>query len=243
MRKYQLSFNGFIVLIPTTASKLLIICRTCRNRGIGYYSLPALIHGKARHVYSCEWNPHAASFLRYNLEQNGVSDRATVLDGDSRIRLAEEGVLNLDFDRVSLGLLPSSEGGWKTALSALNREKGGWLHIHANVPSHERDKWALWMCRKLSTIYLEIYPDDSRSRAWIVCHNVEKVKSYSPKVDHFVADVFVGPRLPEWMRLDLDEGQGRVGICSNKGFLESDVFVEPPSCALGNGVLDQEWMM
>jgi hypothetical protein len=219
--------------------------RFLSHRGIGYYTLPALIHGKARYVYSCEWNPHAASFLRYNLKQNGVSDKATVLEGDSRIRLVEEGVLDLEFDRVSLGLLPSSEGGWKTALKALNKEKGGWMHVHANVPTHERDDWALWMSRKMSTLFLELYPDCSQKNIAVVCKKIERVKSYSPKVDHYVADVFVGPPLPQWLSLDRvkETGVGFVGICTEKGFVESDYFVEPPSCALGNGVLNQEWMM
>jgi len=210
--------------------------------GIGYYTLPALIHGKARHVYSCEWNPHAASFLRYNLDQNGVSERATVLEGDSRISLVEENVLDLDFDRVSLGLLPSSEGGWKTAVRALRKDTGGWLHIHANVPSHERDEWALWMCRQLSTMYSEIYPDIV-SDVWVLCHRIERVKSFAPKVDHFVADVFVGPKLPEEISLDVDGC--RVGILDREGrFVESDGDIPLPSSALGHGrVLDQKWMM
>ena len=55
-------------------------------------------------------------------------------------------------DRISLGLLPSSEGGWRTALSVLNRERGGWLHIHGNVPTSERDTWAFWICTKIDDI-------------------------------------------------------------------------------------------
>ena len=33
--------------------------------GIGYYTNPALVHGKAMHVTACEWNVHALSALRY----------------------------------------------------------------------------------------------------------------------------------------------------------------------------------
>ena len=61
--------------------------------GIGYYTLPALIHGKARHVYACEWNEHAANALKYNLAANGVEDRATVLVGDCR-QLALNSILS-----------------------------------------------------------------------------------------------------------------------------------------------------
>jgi len=207
--------------------------------GIGYYTLPALVIGQARYVYSCEWNPHAAYFLRYNLEQNGVNDRASVLEGDSRVRVTEENILDLDFDRVSLGLLPSSEGGWETAVKAIRKDIGGWLHIHANVPSHEHDKWALWMCSELSRMYKHIYSDDT---VWVLCHRIEKVKSFAPKVDHIVADVFIGPQLPDSMSNIFQNC--KVGVFTKDGyFMESPSNAETPSSALGNGVLDQEWMI
>ena len=210
--------------------------------GIGYYTLPALVHGEAKHVYACEWNPHAASFLRYNLEQNGLSNRATVLVGDSRKTVVEEGVLELDFDRVSLGLLPSSEGGWEISLRALNSSRG-WLHIHANVPTHEKDKWSLWMCKRLLVMYQEINPE-KYSSAFIICHNIERVKSFSPKVDHIVADVFVGTELPEEIcsEMDVNRVGMRAGVYTKGVFVDNDIDVEIPSCALGNGILDQEWM-
>jgi tRNA G37 N-methylase Trm5 len=46
-------------------------------------------------------------------------------------------------DRVSLGLIPSSEAGWPLAVRAL-KPTGGWLHVHANVSSvaGEEAKWA-----------------------------------------------------------------------------------------------------
>ena len=94
--------------------------------GIGYFTLPALVRGEAKYVYACEWNPEAAKALRFNLSDNGVEERATVLEGDCRVQARNHGLVNL-FDRVSLGLLPSSEGGWWTAVQALRRSTGGWL--------------------------------------------------------------------------------------------------------------------
>lgn len=35
--------------------------------GIGYFTLPALIHGGAEHVYCCEWNEQACKFFNINL--------------------------------------------------------------------------------------------------------------------------------------------------------------------------------
>lgn len=40
-------------------------------------------------------------------------------------------------DRVNLGLVPSSEGGWSVACRALKSDTGGWLHIHGNVSSKQ----------------------------------------------------------------------------------------------------------
>ena len=52
--------------------------------GIGYYTLPYLVHSGAQHVHACEWNPHAVEALKYNLQQNGVADRCTVHEEDNR---------------------------------------------------------------------------------------------------------------------------------------------------------------
>ena len=52
--------------------------------GIGYFSLPALIHGKCASLVACEWNEDALMALRYNLEQNNVHHRAQVYAGDCR---------------------------------------------------------------------------------------------------------------------------------------------------------------
>ena len=112
--------------------------------GIGYYTLPALIHGKASFVYACEWNPYAIQALRYNIAQNSnnnkkkkniidnnIQSRIMILEGDCREQIEKHNIVG-KVDRVSLGLLPSSEGGWSFAIHALKdvTTTGGWLHIH-----------------------------------------------------------------------------------------------------------------
>jgi tRNA G37 N-methylase Trm5 len=200
--------------------------------GIGYYTLPALVKGQARHVYACEWNPHAASALQYNLKANHQDSRATVYIGDSRQSCKENNIVNM-VDRVSLGLLPSSEGGWRTAVRALRQDTGGWLHVHANVPVQERSLWTWWLCQSLS---------DLANSDWIVyCHHVEKVKSFAPTVNHYVADVFCGPR----HCAEMDLGEQTIGVRRSDGEWEDiPPAIVRPSCALDqNGVLNQAWMM
>lgn len=98
--------------------------------GIGYFTLPFLVHAGAAFVHACEWNPHAVVALRNNLEINGVMNRCQIHFGDNR-KLKLSNVA----DRVNLGLIPSSEEGWPIACQVLRKDVGGILHIHQNVES------------------------------------------------------------------------------------------------------------
>jgi hypothetical protein len=223
--------------------------------GIGYYTLPALMHGKARHVTACEWNKHALFALKHNLRANGVPEaNVSVLEGDCRVNLkrlidqqkpandiaeyAEVEEIN-QFDRISLGLLPSCEGGWPVAVSCLRKSTGGWLHVHGNVATLELDRWTHWLCHTLS----QCAAHDGRNDWIAVCAHVEKVKSFAPKVDHVVADVFVGP--PTSPKVPLSWNQKATGVFNSVGSFvpTSSVDISPPSCALNeDGILHQSWM-
>ncbi|GFO29397.1 tRNA wybutosine-synthesizing protein 2 homolog [Plakobranchus ocellatus] len=184
--------------------------------GIGYFTLPYLVHAGANHVHSCEWNPYALSALRQNLHDNGVLDRCTVHQGDCRL-------LNLPpvADRVNLGLIPSSEDGWPTAIRVL-REKGGVLHIHSNV----EESFASEDCTELNTEVTALRTENSSClsgkdrlrhacRLWSSCtqekiltllHSIkgsrqwsvqqmhlEVIKSYAPHIVHVVLDLKCSP--------------------------------------------------
>lgn len=146
--------------------------------GIGYFTLPAIILGKAKHVYACEWNIHAMQALQHNVIQNRIQDKVTLYHGDSKVFLEyydtnsknsrdknqtyqhhQEKATILQGNlvhRVSLGLLPSSEEGWPVAVQALKRDTGGWLHIHGNVHEDKHEVWAMDVCKRIYTIALEI---------------------------------------------------------------------------------------
>jgi Met-10+ like-protein len=187
--------------------------------GIGYFTLPALVHGHASRVHVCEWNPVAVEYLQYNLVANGVADRATVYVGDCRQTAMAANLVNVA-DRVSLGLIPSSQGGWRTAVRCLRYSTGGWLHVHGNVPAVEVQHWSQWLCRCLHDIWKQethtrqqtttntmqhstsCRPTGGGTDAheephdWItVCTHVERVKSFAPNVYHYLADVYLGPRI------------------------------------------------
>lgn len=205
--------------------------------GIGYFTLPALVHGEAAFLYACEWNPRAVDALLFNLRDNQVDERAVVFQGDCR-KIVEEQNIQDKVDRVSLGLLPSSEGGWKSAVQALRSRTGGWLHVHANVLMKEVDHWALWLCGRLREHAQSLGRDE-----WcVVCTHVEKVKSFAPTVCHFVADVFVGP--PDVIRdIGLFPSGCAVSMRSGTWVKFPEDGLEVPSCALSsNGPLHQAWM-
>lgn len=217
--------------------------------GIGYYSLPALLHGNAAFVHACEWNVDAVQALKFNLQQNKVAHKAQVYPGDCRITALElEGVA----DRVSLGLLPSSEGGWPVAVRVLNKEKGGWLHVHGNVPVAEKDNWVQWLCSALVDIADSLLRGSDDQGWCVVCTNVQRVKSFAPKIDHVVADVYVGPKTSLIVSLHQSNAEispfetiGRCGYWdkTRNEFVQSHSPIEAPSCALSdNGPLCQKWM-
>ncbi|XP_056396124.1 tRNA wybutosine-synthesizing protein 2 homolog isoform X2 [Hyla sarda] len=96
--------------------------------GIGYFTLPFLVHAGAAYVYACEWNPHSVAALRRNLQLNKVSHKCQIHEGDNRQLLLHDVA-----DRVNLGLIPTSEEGYQIACRVLKKNTGGMLHIHHNV--------------------------------------------------------------------------------------------------------------
>ncbi|KAM8733199.1 tRNA wybutosine-synthesizing protein 2 homolog isoform 1-T1 [Acanthopagrus schlegelii] len=177
--------------------------------GIGYFTLPYLVHAGASHVHACEWNPDAVEALQKNILANGVSDRCTVHQGDNRLlQLCDIA------DRVNLGLIPSSEDGWPVACRLLKRTTGGILHIHQNVTSPlpsvaaipaiddathrvsgktgDREVWQAWAddtANRISSLLKDI-----TGALWITkIQHIEHVKSYAPHVHHIVLDLECRP--------------------------------------------------
>ena len=159
--------------------------------GIGYFSLPLLVHTHVSHIHLCEHNSHTFDALTRSLAANNVpSSRYTLYPGDNRrpeLQAAVEGKV----DRVLLGLLPSSEDGWSTAVKALNADRGGWVHIHANVRVGREDEWARSVRSGLEAL---LQHEMGVKRGWVVrVAHVEHVKNFAPLVKHLVADVRLGP--------------------------------------------------
>jgi tRNA G37 N-methylase Trm5 len=153
--------------------------------GIGYFSLPALVHGRAGRVIACDWNPTAYHYLNVNAARNGVAKRLEPYLGNNRLVPLPEGVC----DRVFLGLLPSSIG-WVDRALELLRPEGGTIHAHLIVGTHEGTEGASALVRAAV----------EREAGWTCDAPARVVKSYGPGRVHVVVDAACrrreGPRGP-----------------------------------------------
>ncbi|XP_029368733.1 tRNA wybutosine-synthesizing protein 2 homolog isoform X2 [Echeneis naucrates] len=213
---YEFDVTKCMFSIGNITEKLRVAGFDCRGEtvvdlyaGIGYFTLPFLVHAGASHVHACEWNPDAIEALQKNLEANGVSECCTIHRGDNRqLQLCDIA------DRVNLGLIPSSEDGWPVACRLLKRKTGGILHIHQNVTSPlpnttaspaVNDATQRVSGKKANREVWQAWADDAANRitcllrditgvSWTTnIQHIERVKSYAPHVHHVVLDLDCRP--------------------------------------------------
>lgn len=169
--------------------------------GIGYFLLPMLRAG-AKRAYACEWSPDTAKALRKNIVDNGFQSQVDVYESDNQIA-----PIGRVADRVSLGLTPTSRGGWPVACRVVS-PTGAILHVHENhkvlLKSEDQesskaeryrasfDAWGLGVAGEILKILDTERPESS---PWTAsCLFVSRVKSYAPHVFHLVADIDCRPR-------------------------------------------------
>jgi tRNA G37 N-methylase Trm5/tRNA(Phe) wybutosine-synthesizing methylase Tyw3 len=171
-------------LVVSTAGQV-IVDLYC---GIGYYTVPFLVHGQAKHVHACEWNPNSVLAIRHNLQANKVSpDRYTIYEGDNNVSANSPQLTNIA-DRVCLGLLPSSVKGWPLAVNVLNPSTGGILHVHENILQAEMEAWTEDAIKTFERLFVE-----AQKPMTVTCVHTEIVKNYAPRVVHVVVDLLCKP--------------------------------------------------
>ncbi|MBW3582927.1 MAG: class I SAM-dependent methyltransferase family protein [Euryarchaeota archaeon] len=148
--------------------------------GIGYLTLPLLVHAGAERAVCCELNPVSARFLHENARLNDVAGRIEVRQGDCR-DVAPTGVA----DRVLLGWFPGGHRYLDVALRALKPE-GGIIHYHdttkADAPEDE--------------LLDHLAAAAAAAGRRIVSSGCRVVKSYAPGVVHAVLDAGLAPLPP-----------------------------------------------
>ena len=153
--------------------------------GVGYYTLPMLVHAQATHVHACEINPASIEGLRAAAQANEVEAKLTIHEGDNAVSLRK---LRGIADRCHLGLLPSSEPVWEACLLAL-KPSGGILHVHMNVEEENLEAWSLETVE-----HFEALVKQHRLNLHVEALHLERVKWFAPRVRHVVLDLMFRPR-------------------------------------------------
>lgn len=139
--------------------------------GIGYFSIPAAVHGHPKRIYSIEANPRSYKHLLENIKLN-KADRIVPILGNSMF-ITPQGVA----DRVFMGHI-NSQDFLPVAVRAL-KEKG-FIHYHESTPEAVLD-------RPLERV--KRAADNEGKEAKI--DGFKKVKHYSPGVLHVVVDASI----------------------------------------------------
>ena len=149
---------------------------------LGYYTLPFLVHGQAKHVHACEWNPNSVEALRRNLVLNGVDPgRCTVHEGDNALSAP---ALYDKADRICLGLLPTSTKSWLSAVRIARPYAPVTIHVHENVADTDIEQWV----SSTRLLFERMSAEEGKPRA-VTVRSLEKVKTYAPHVYHIVLDL------------------------------------------------------
>lgn len=169
--------------------------------GIGYFVFSYARLGLR--VLCWEVNPWSVEGLRRGAARNGFSVRVVgageevggadegeeeeqivvFLEDNARAaaRLRAMGVGRGEVVHANCGLLPSSEGSWRTAWEAV--EGGGWVHVHENVGVGDIE-------RRRGEIE-GVFGGWCRGGGEARVEHVELVKTFAPGVWHCVFDVFI----------------------------------------------------
>ncbi|NCN87071.1 class I SAM-dependent methyltransferase family protein [archaeon] len=143
--------------------------------GIGYFSLPIAKLAKPKKIYGIDKNKDSIYWLKKGIEKNKISN-IEVIEGDSKKVVGELLSRGVIADRVLMGYLPEPVEFIPYALSIL--KKGGIVHYDALIRT-DNVKEDLQRVKALF--------EESGRKAKIV--NPQRVKSYRPKVDHYVVDL------------------------------------------------------
>ncbi len=142
--------------------------------GIGYFSIPLAKHTKAKKIYAIDINPEAIACLKENAKLNRVEEKIIAIEGDCREvckKLAAQGVRA---DRIIMGYIFGTHEFLPAALEI--SRKGTVIHYHFLERHAERE------IEKIAQI--------ARERGMSIrIILLKKVKSYAPRVYHWVCDI------------------------------------------------------
>jgi len=140
--------------------------------GIGYFSIGIAKTSKPKRVYSIEINPVAYHYLWENIRLNKLEHKNFPIFGDCVVEISKLGRVA---DRVIMGLLPSCKEYLVDAMKVV--KPNGIIHYHGIA---KKEEWK----KLLEDVEIAAEVEGVKVK---VLKKV-KVKSYAPKVYHFVLD-------------------------------------------------------
>jgi len=146
--------------------------------GIGYFSIFIAKYSKPKKIYAIDINPEAVEYLRKNAWLNGIEDKIEILQGDCR-KFAT--LLENTADRIVMGYLFETEKFLPYALKIA--KNNAFIHFHRIAKEEGIEK-----------IKKRVAEIGKKNKCEIKISKVVKVKSYAPKIYHFVFDLKVSKR-------------------------------------------------
>ena len=147
--------------------------------GIGYFSIPIGKLSKPKIIYSIELNPDSFHFLLENIKINKINS-INPINKDNREAIKELVQLNIKADRVIMGYLPPPKDFLPSAFSII--KQNGIIHYEDLVNTYSKD---VEFQRVMNTINQEAEKYKLKTNLIVA----KKIKSYGPKIDHYVFDV------------------------------------------------------
>ena len=140
--------------------------------GIGYFSIGIAKTSKPKRVYSIEINHVAYRYLRENIKLNKLKYKITPILGDCIVEIPK---LGRTADRVIMGLLPSCKEYLVDAMKVV--KVNGIIHYHGTA---KKEDWKKLLEEVETVAEIEGFKVKLLKKV--------KVKSYAPKVYHWVLD-------------------------------------------------------
>ncbi len=143
--------------------------------GIGYFTIPIAKHTQAKRIIAIDINDDALKYLKANTKLNKVEDKVWIIKGDSKYVVKALG-RKIKFDRILMGYFYDRKDFLTSAFHA--SKSGTVIHYHFLGKKEEVEK------------EVEKVKEISESFGFsIEIDEIRKVKSYAPRVYHFVLDI------------------------------------------------------
>ena len=149
--------------------------------GIGYFTIPIGKKRKHSAIFAIDKNVDSINYLNEGLKKNKIENVETIL-GDSREEVEKLLARGIKADRVLMGYLPPPVEFMESAFKIV--KSGGMIHYDDLIPVEDSEQ----EIERTVKLFNKIGKKQGK-RVELV--HAQRVKSYRPKVDHYVLDIRV----------------------------------------------------